>query len=53
MLMMVEERVRSLDIRIEHRDALIRLRAMIDDELAAGTQGRGHQADAAVVERAA
>jgi hypothetical protein len=40
MLMMIEERIRSSDIRIEHRDALIRLRAMIENDLAAGEQGR-------------
>src|SRR4051794_18470189 len=34
MLMMIEERIRSSDIRIEHRDALIRLRAMIEDDSA-------------------
>src|SRR4051794_8314504 len=41
MLTMIEERIRSSDIQIEHRDALIRLRAMIDDDLAAREQGRG------------
>ena len=41
MLSMIEERVRSSDIRVEHRDALIRLRTMIEDDLAAGEQGRG------------
>ena len=35
MLMMIEERIRSSDIQIEHRDALIRLRAMIADDLTA------------------
>src|SRR3954454_11610772 len=34
-LSMIEERIRSSDIRIEHRDALIRLRAMIADDLGA------------------
>jgi len=33
MLSMIEERIRSSDIRVEHRDALIRLRAMIEDDL--------------------
>ena len=33
MLSMIEERIRSSDIRVEHRDALIRLRAMIADDL--------------------
>jgi len=35
MLTMIEERIRSSAIQIEHRDALIRLRAMIEDDLAA------------------
>ena len=33
MLTMIEERIRSSDIQVEHRDALIRLRAMIEDDL--------------------
>ena len=33
MLTMIEERIRSSDIRVEHRDALIRLRTMIEDDL--------------------
>ena len=40
MLSMIEEQVRSSDIRVEHRDMLIRLRAMIEDDLAAREQGR-------------
>ena len=40
MLMMIEERIRSSDIQIEHRDALNRLRAMIEDDLAVREQGR-------------
>ena len=39
MLSMIEERIRSSDIRVEHRDALIRLRAMIEDNLATLVQG--------------
>ena len=39
MLLMIEQRIRSSDIRIEHRDALIRLRAMIEDDLAALARG--------------
>ncbi len=35
MLLMIDERIRSSDIRVEHRDALIRLRAMIEDDLGA------------------
>ena len=45
MLTMIEDRIRSSGIRIEHRDALIRLRAMIEDDLAAfekdGVSARG------------
>ena len=33
MLRLIEERIRSSDIQIEHRDVLIRLRAMIEDDL--------------------
>ena len=33
MLGLIEERIRSSDIRVEHRDVLIRLRAMIEDDL--------------------
>jgi hypothetical protein len=33
MLTMIEERIRSSDIQVEHRDVLIRLREMIEDEL--------------------
>ena len=35
MLTMIEERIRSSDIQVEHRDALIRVRAMIEDDLTA------------------
>ena len=34
MLKMIEERIRASDIQVEHRDAMIRLRAMIEDDLA-------------------
>ena len=47
MLTMIEERIRSSDIRVEHRDALIRLRAMIEDDLAAREQGRASEAGSA------
>src|SRR4051812_22698074 len=40
MLRLIEERIRSSDIRVEHRDALIRLRAMIEDDLVAREKGR-------------
>jgi len=39
MLTMIEERIRSSGIQIEHRDALIRPRAMIKDGLAAFARG--------------
>ena len=39
MLTMIEERIRSSAIQVEHRDALIRLRAMIEDDLAALARG--------------
>ena len=39
MLSMIEERIRSSDIRVEHRDALIRLPAMIKDDLVALARG--------------
>src|SRR4051794_27490396 len=35
MLTMIEERIRSSDILLEHRHTLIRLRAMIEDDLGA------------------
>ena len=45
MLTMIEERIRSSNIQVEHRDALIRLRAMIEDDRAAfeedGVSARG------------
>ena len=34
MLRLIEERIRSSDIQVEHRDILIRLRDMIEDDLA-------------------
>src|SRR3954464_8594981 len=36
MLMMIEERREASGIQIEHRDALIRLRAMSEDDLRVG-----------------
>ena len=47
MLTMIEERIRSSDIQIEHRDALIRLRAMIEDDLTAYQQDRASEAGSA------
>ena len=34
MLRLIEERIRSSQIKVEHRDVLIRLRDMIEDDLA-------------------
>ena len=34
-LQKLEERIRSLEIEVRHRDALIRLRQIIEEELAA------------------
>ncbi len=34
MLRLIEERIRSSGIQVQHRDVLIRLRAMIEDDLA-------------------
>ena len=34
MLRLIEGRIRSSDISVEHRDVLIRLRAVIEDDLA-------------------
>jgi len=47
MLMMIEERIRSSDIRVEHRNTLIRLNAMIEDDLAAYQQDRASEAGSA------
>ena len=44
MLSMIEERIRSSDIRVEHRDILIRLRAVIEDDLTAVTQAGARSA---------
>src|SRR3954447_5201375 len=52
MLTMIEDRIRSSGIRIEHRDALIRLRAMIEDDLAAEEQGKAHMVGLAEADRA-
>ena len=38
MLALIEERIRFSGIRLEHRDLLIRLRAMIEDDLDASAQ---------------
>lgn len=33
MLRLIEKRIKSSDIQVQHRDVLIRLRAMIEDDL--------------------
>ena len=47
MLSMLEEQIRSSSIEIEHQDVLIRLRAMIEDDLAACEQGRASSSESA------
>src|SRR3954466_16156092 len=44
MLRLIEKWIRASDIRVEHRDALIRLRAMIADDLTAMTQAGARSA---------
>ncbi len=44
MLPMIEERIRSSDIDVRHRDALIRLRAMIEEDLEAVRGSPGDEA---------
>jgi hypothetical protein len=39
MLRLIEERIRSSQIEVEHRDVLIRLREMIEDDLAEPRRG--------------
>jgi hypothetical protein len=45
MLRRIEERIRASDIQVEHRDVLIRLRAMIEGNLAAFEQDRASEPD--------
>jgi hypothetical protein len=40
MLRQIEERIRSSAIQVEHRDALIRLRSLLEDDLAAAPADR-------------
>ena len=47
MLRLIEERISSSDIRIEHRDVLIRLREYIQDDLAVFDEERVCPADSA------
>jgi hypothetical protein len=43
MLRLIEKRIRASDIRVEHRDVLIRLRAMFEGNLAAFEQDRASE----------
>ena len=45
MLRLGEERIGSSDIKVEHRDALIRLRAMIEDDLRTAERHPGQKGD--------
>ena len=38
LLRQIEERIRSSQIEVEHRDVLIRLRSMIEEDLASDSQ---------------
>ena len=51
-LRLIEHRIRSSDIEVRHRNALIRLRAMIEDDLAeAGEGGRGQERSGGLIQR--
>ena len=43
LLRLIEERVRCSEIEVRHRDALIRLRAILEDDLAAAEGRAGHR----------
>ena len=45
MLRRIEERIRASDIQVEHRYVLIRLRDMIESDLAAFEQDRASEPD--------
>ena len=45
LLRLIEERIRSSEIEVERRDALIRLRHVIEQELAAANRGQEVSAD--------
>jgi hypothetical protein len=45
MLQQIEERIRSSDIEVEHRDVLIRLRSLIEEDLAMASQGAADMPD--------
>ena len=40
MLHQIEERIRSSKIEVQHRDVLIRLRSLIEEDLTTASQGR-------------
>ena len=40
LLTMLEQRIASADLHVRHRDALIRLRAVIEEEFVDGAEGR-------------
>jgi hypothetical protein len=40
MLRLIEERIRSSDIEVQHRDVLIRLRAILEEDLATAFDGQ-------------
>ena len=40
MLHQIEERIRSSEIEVQHRDVLIRLRSLIEEDLTTASQGR-------------
>jgi hypothetical protein len=39
MLQLIEERIRSSEIDVQHRDVLIRLRSLIEEDLTTASQG--------------
>jgi hypothetical protein len=44
LLRQIEERIRSSEIDVQHRDVLIRLRSLIEEDLATASEGsRGTQ----------
>ena len=40
LLTMLEQRIQAPDLEVRHRDALIRLRAVIEEEFVDGAEGR-------------
>ena len=39
MLQQIEERIRSSEIEVQHRDVLIRLRSLIEEDLTTASEG--------------